>query len=84
MNTPLHIREAAKKTMDEGFINYTSNAGLLSLRKAISRRMKRQYKTDIPIDRVVVSAGAVSALNISLLSIVDINEEGTNFGSILS
>jgi aspartate aminotransferase/aminotransferase len=74
-NTPLHIQEAAIRAMNQGFTHYTVNAGLPSLREAISRRMKRDYVLDIPINRIVVTAGAVSALNLCLLSIVEAGEE---------
>ncbi|MBB6448651.1 aspartate aminotransferase/aminotransferase [Geomicrobium halophilum] len=36
--------------------------------------MKRDYNVNVPINRILVSAGAVSALNLALLSIVEIGE----------
>ncbi|MCM3760596.1 pyridoxal phosphate-dependent aminotransferase [Alkalihalobacillus oceani] len=74
-HTPMYIREAAVKAMDEGFTHYTSNAGLVSVREAISRKMKREFDVNVPINRIIVTAGAVSALNISLLSLVESGEE---------
>ncbi|WP_274651120.1 pyridoxal phosphate-dependent aminotransferase [Paenibacillus humicola] len=73
--TPLHIQEAAVRAMSEGYTHYTANAGLPSLREAISRRMRRDYRLDIPINRIVVTAGAVSALHLSLLALVEAGEE---------
>ncbi|WP_343069416.1 pyridoxal phosphate-dependent aminotransferase [Geomicrobium halophilum] len=60
--------------MEDGFTLYTENAGMASVREAISRRMKRDYNVNVPINRILVSAGAVSALNLALLSIVEIGE----------
>jgi aspartate aminotransferase/aminotransferase len=73
--TPPHICEAAVRAMQEGYTRYTANAGLTSLREAIARSMRRDYRVDVPIDRIVVTAGAVSAINIALLALVDIGEE---------
>lgn len=73
--TPPHIQEAAIRAMRQGFTHYTANAGLPSLREAISRRMKRDYRLDIPIDRIVVTAGAVSALHLCLQALVEAGEE---------
>jgi len=74
-NTPEHIQEAAIKAMKEGYTHYTANAGFLSFREAIARRMRRDYDLEIPTNRIIVTAGAVAALNISLLSLVEIGEE---------
>jgi aspartate/methionine/tyrosine aminotransferase len=74
-DTPIHIREAAIRAMEEGFTHYTSNAGFVSLREAISRRMKRDFGLEIPLDRIVVTSGAVAALNLALLSLVEAGEE---------
>jgi aspartate/methionine/tyrosine aminotransferase len=73
--TPLHIRQAARQAMEEGYTHYTTNAGLPSLREAIARRMKRDYGVDIPIHRIVVTPGAVTALHLALLAVVEAGEE---------
>jgi Aspartate/tyrosine/aromatic aminotransferase len=73
--TPAHIVEAAKQALDRGFTHYTENAGLLSLREAVAGRMKRKYGVPVDPGRVVVSTGAVAALHVALLSLVDVGEE---------
>src|ERR1700749_4569723 len=42
--TPWHIREAAIYALERGKTGYTSNLGLLSLRKAISDYVAKDYK----------------------------------------
>ncbi|MBP1931216.1 pyridoxal phosphate-dependent aminotransferase [Ammoniphilus resinae] len=73
--TPVHIRQAAIRAMEEGYTHYTSNAGLLSLREAISRRMERDYQVQVGTERIIITAGAVAALNLALLSLVEVGEE---------
>ncbi|WP_142247900.1 hypothetical protein [Alkalihalobacterium alkalinitrilicum] len=63
VTTPLHIREAAVKAMEDGFTHYTSNPGISSVRESIARKMKRDFNVEVPINRIIISAGAVSALN---------------------
>jgi aspartate aminotransferase/aminotransferase len=75
VNTPLHIREAAFSAMNDGFTHYTPNAGLLSLREAISGHLERQYALRVKADQIVVTAGAVNALAATVLSLVESGEE---------
>ncbi|MFD0716692.1 pyridoxal phosphate-dependent aminotransferase [Paenibacillus sp. GCM10027626] len=73
--TPAFIVEAAKLALDQGFTHYTANAGLPGLRIAVAERMKRKYGLAVSPDRVIVTAGGVSALHIALLALVDAGEE---------
>jgi hypothetical protein len=41
-NTPDHIKEAAKRAIDENFTFYTAVPGYMSLRKAVSRKLKEE------------------------------------------
>ncbi len=45
-DTPWHIREAAIHSLEQGITNYTSNLGLLSLRKALSGYVDRTFGVD--------------------------------------
>jgi len=40
MDTPLHVKEAAKKALDEGFTHYTPFSGFEDLREAIAEKVK--------------------------------------------
>ena len=62
--TPEHIREAAKKALDEGFTGYTETAGIPELREAIAEYLSRYGNVDP--DEVVVTTGAKTALFIAL------------------
>ncbi len=67
-DTPKHIKEAAKKALDEGFTKYTPVPGLVELRTAIVNKFKRDNNLDFGIDQIVVSNGAKQCIaNLSLV-----------------
>ena len=69
-NTPAHIKEAAKKAIDDNFTFYTPVAGYMSLRKAVSDKLKRENGVDYAPEQIVVANGAKQALcNVILASI---------------
>jgi aspartate aminotransferase len=73
--TPKHIREAAKKAIDDGFTFYTPIAGFPELRKAISAKFKRENNLEYAPDQVVVSTGAKQSIANVVLSLVDPGDE---------
>ena len=56
-NTPDHIKEAAKKAIDDNFSFYTPVPGYLSLREAICRKLKRENGLDFTPAQIVVGNG---------------------------
>ncbi|MFP7469620.1 aminotransferase A [Niallia taxi] len=70
--TPDHIKEAAKKAIDEDFTTYTHNAGDLSLREAASNFVNQKYGLNYnPQSEVIVTAGASEAIDIAFRTILD-------------
>ncbi len=68
--TPDHIKEAAKRAIDENFTFYTPVAGYLSLRKAISEKLLKENNATYAPEQIVVGNGAKQALcNVILASI---------------
>ena len=61
-DTPKHIKDAAKKALDDGFTKYTPVPGLLSFRQAICEKFKRDNDLDYTTDQIVVSTGAKQSL----------------------
>ena len=47
-DTPWHIREAAIYALERGKTHYTSNLGLIELRRAISRYVEKHYGVGLP------------------------------------
>ena len=69
-NTPHHIKEAAKKAIDDNFTFYTPVPGYLSLRQAVSRKLREENGVEYAPTQIVVSNGAKQALcNVILASI---------------
>src|ERR1700729_2198847 len=54
-HTPEHIKEAAKKAMDENFTYYTPVAGYPELRKAMSSKLKIKSNLDYDSSQTWVS-----------------------------
>ncbi|WP_404408856.1 aminotransferase class I/II-fold pyridoxal phosphate-dependent enzyme [Jeotgalibacillus malaysiensis] len=74
--TPSHIKEAAKNAIDHNHTNYTHNAGIIELRKAISDYMLEKYQLNYRAeDEVIVTNGASQAIDTALRTILSKNEE---------
>lgn len=56
-DTPDHIKEAAKKALDEGFTRYTAAAGIPELRQAIVEKFKRDNGLAYEAGQIIVSCG---------------------------
>jgi len=61
-DTPVHIREAAIKAINEGHTRYTPASGTLELKKAICYRLKKDQGLDYSPAQIVVSNGAKHSL----------------------
>lgn len=72
--TPTYIKEAAKKAIDDGFTRYSNNAGLPDLRTAIANRYAN-YWDGYCADNVIVTVGALEALTLSILALINPGDE---------
>lgn len=74
--TPWNIREAAIFSLEKGQTSYTSNLGLLSLRKSISRYVSDFFGVDYsPASEVLVTVGVSEAIDIALRALLNPGEE---------
>ena len=74
-DTPDHIKEAAKKALDEGYTKYSPVPGFLDLRQAISRKFKRDNNLDYAPNQIVVSNGAKQSLANICLALLNEGDE---------
>ncbi|MBP6516177.1 MAG: pyridoxal phosphate-dependent aminotransferase [Chitinophagales bacterium] len=74
-DTPQHIKDAAKKAIDEGYTHYTPVPGYPELRKAIAAKLKRDNNIDYTFEQIVVSTGAKQSIANVVLSLVNKGEE---------
>lgn len=74
-DTPQHIKDAAKKAIDEGYTHYTPVPGYPELRKAIAAKLKRENGLDYNFEQIVVSTGAKQSIANVVLSMINAGDE---------
>lgn len=74
-NTPDHIKEAAKKAVDDNFSRYSPVPGYPDLRKAIVEKLKRENNLDYTLNEVLVSNGAKQSVCNTIMALVNDGEE---------
>ena len=74
-NTPDHIKEAAKRAIDDNFSFYSPVPGYMSLRKAIADKLSKENGLDYRPEQIVVSGGAKQALCNVILATVNPGDE---------
>ena len=73
--TPDHIKEAAKKAIDDNFSFYSPVTGFLSLRKAICSKLEKENNLSFQPDQIVCSNGAKQSVYNVLASVVNEGDE---------
>lgn len=74
--SPWKIRESAIYSLERGVTHYTSNLGLLSLRKAIAGYLGQTYQLDYnPADEILVTVGVSEGLDLALRAILEPGDE---------
>ena len=74
-DTPQHIKDAAKKAIDDNFTHYPPVPGYESLRKAIVEKFKRENNLEFKTDQIVVSTGAKHSIINVVLTILNPGDE---------
>ena len=74
-DTPLIIKEAAIKAINEGFTKYTAVAGIPELLKAIQTKLKRDNNLEYELDEIIVSNGAKQSLFNIMACLIDEGDE---------
>lgn len=73
--TPFHVKEAAKKAIEDNRTTYTANAGILELRKAIADKFQKDNNLSFSPDQILVSNGAKHSLYNTLKAICNEGDE---------
>ena len=74
--TPWHVREAAISSLEKGHTSYSSNTGMIELRRAISDYLNEKYSIIYdPEHQILVTIGASEGIDISLRAIVNPGDE---------
>ena len=61
-DTPVMIKDAAKKAIDQGFTKYTPTNGIPELREAIAAKIQKEHRISYKATEVLVSCGGKHAL----------------------
>src|SRR3569623_1061077 len=75
-DTPWHIREAAIYALEKGKTHYTSNLGLIELRRAISKYVEKNFSIPYkPEDEIIVTVGVSEAIDIAIRALINPGEK---------
>lgn len=78
-NTPGHIIDAAKASLDRGETHYTPSPGIPELRRAIAEKLKSDNNIDTKAGNIIVTPGAKQAIFEVLLSVLHEGDEAVIF-----
>ena len=74
-DTPIHIKAAAKKALDEGKTRYGPAAGEAGLRKAIAEKLLRDNQLAYNADNVIVTNGGKQSLYNLIMALIEAGDE---------
>ena len=73
--TPWNIRDAAIRSIQRGYTQYTGNRGLPELRELISRYLNERFNVYYPPSRTIVTVGASEAIDLAVRAVCDTGDE---------
>ena len=74
-NTPDHIKDAAKKAIDDNYSRYSPVPGYMDLRKAIVQKLKSENQLNYTPAEILVSNGAKQCVCNAVMALVNDGEE---------
>ncbi len=74
--TPWRIREKAISSLEEGFTSYTSNKGMIGLRREIARFLSARYGIHYdPEDEILITVGVSEGVDLAVRAILNPGEK---------
>ena len=74
-DTPAHIKEAAKKALDESKVHYSSNYGIPQLREALADKLQQENQMSYGPGEIIVTVGGNEAVFIAMMGLLDAGDE---------
>jgi aspartate/methionine/tyrosine aminotransferase len=74
-DTPVHVKQAAGRALDEGYTHYGPSAGLAPARQAIARYVSRTRGIAVDPDQVVITPGGKPIIFFTVMAVVDEGDE---------
>ena len=70
--TPWHVRARAIESLEQGYTSYTSNKGMIELRRDIAAFLKKRYQVSYdPEEEVLITVGVSEALDLAMRAILN-------------
>lgn len=74
--TPWHIRDAGIYSLEKGYTKYTSNAGMLSLRREIAAYLERRFQLRYSYtDQMIVTVGGSEGIDMAMRALLNPGDE---------
>ena len=73
--TPWHIRNAAVRSVQRGYTQYTGNRGLPALRELISRYLQERFGVQYPPEHIIVTVGASEGIDLAMRAVCEAGDE---------
>jgi aspartate/methionine/tyrosine aminotransferase len=73
--TPAHIKEAAKKALDDNYTHYGPSPGLMEVREVVAEHQSLVHKKSISPENVVFTPGAKPIMFFTIMSLIDPGDE---------
>ncbi|WP_069790622.1 pyridoxal phosphate-dependent aminotransferase [Cyanobacterium sp. IPPAS B-1200] len=74
-DTPAHIKEAAKKALDEGKTKYGAAVGELALREAIAHKLQKDNNLNYQPENIIVTNGGKHSLYNLMMVLIEAGDE---------
>lgn len=74
-DTPLNIKQAAKKAIDNGYTKYTPTSGIKELKEAICKKLKNDNELNYAPEEILVSCGAKHSIFNTILALCNEEDE---------
>ena len=74
--TPWHIRDAGIYSLERGHTKYTSNAGMMQLRREVASYLKRRFDLDYEYNgQILITVGGSEAIDLAMRVILQPGDE---------
>jgi aminotransferase len=74
-DTPAHIKEAAKKALDEKKVHYSSNYGIPPLTQALADKLQQDNQMSYRPSEIIVTVGGNEAVFMAMMGLLDAGDE---------
>ncbi len=74
-DTPTHIKNAAIEAINSGFTKYTPDTGIVELKDAVIRALKREQNLDYKREELIITPGAKYAIMTALQALISSGDE---------